>query len=137
MATSIEGRIFDVLAARLAAFASVPPIAWPDKEFTPPSNRKWLRVTQFRAGTEPVAIAGTTDSHVGFMQVDVFWPLNRGETEALDVAAAIRSHFRSSRKYYGTGVVVEITSARAGSTIRDADQTQIPITINWRAIAST
>lgn len=58
-------------------------VAYPNKSFTIPSNKRWFELNVLSDGPEPTAMmSGAPNRYNGFMQVDVCTPLNKGEEEA-------------------------------------------------------
>lgn len=136
MATYSETKVMEALFARLAALTFSPalPISWPNAAFTPPSDRKWLRVNEIPASATPFEMSGGTVDRIGLMQIDVFRPLNEGMKPGKEIAGKITDHFKpSSVPLYSEGVKVKITQASLGPAMIDGDTLQIPVTIRWRS----
>src|SRR5689334_13234896 len=112
MTTAVETIIAEALFARLAGVRFDPdlPIAWPNKEFRPPADRKCVRINDMPLPTQPFALAaGGTNEYSGLVQIDVFRPLGEGITEARKIAGAIAAAFEPRTKLYREGVTVKIT----------------------------
>lgn len=134
----VEAAITDALFGRLRALTISPahPIAWPNVAFTPPSSDKWLRVNQFPTVETRFAVADTGSVELrGFIQVDVFGPLNKGVTTQQAVAASVARHFRVPRRLFSGTTRIEITSARVDPGMTSDSRWMIPVTINYRAFA--
>lgn len=135
MADYSETKVMDALFARLAALTFSPalPVAWPNRAFTPPADRKWLQANEIPASTTPFTLYGDASDHVGLMQVDVFRPLNEGIGAAKEIAAAICAHFRPPLLLSSDGVKVKTTQATPGPILVDGDAIKLPVTIRYRA----
>jgi len=75
-------------------------IAWPNKDFTPPSKASWLRVAiqsgdaaQIEFGSPGAA----TQRHPGIVLIQVFTPANWGDKTALDIGDQVAALFRRQR----------------------------------------
>lgn len=137
MATYSDTKVWQALAARLATLTFSPalPTAWPNMPFTPPSDRKWLRVNEIPASTTPFALSGGTSEHIGLMQVDVFRPLGEGHVTAKETAGAIRAHFPVALRLFSEGVTVVVTRTEIGPVLKQDTEIMLPVTIRWRAFA--
>lgn len=136
MTTDVETLIAEALFARVAGLRFDPnlPIAWPNKEFSPPADRKWLRVNDLPLPTQPFALAvGGTNEYTGLVQIDVFRPLGEGIGEARKIAGAIAAAFEPRTKLYGQGLTVKITQASLGPIVTDQVAMMLPVTVRWRA----
>jgi hypothetical protein len=129
--------IMNALFARLAALTLSPvhPISWPNANFTPPTNGRFLRATLLPASKVrfPIAADGMVE-HIGIMQVDVFAPLNGGLSPVLATAQAVATHFKS-----GTFIMaaprVEITRAEVNAGLPMGERFMVPVSISYRSFA--
>jgi hypothetical protein len=83
-------------------------IAWPNRDFTPPSKASWLAVT-IRAGEAFQVEIGSpkvVQRHPGLVVVQVFTPANWGDKTALDLADQVAALFRRQRLSYTDGSVL-------------------------------
>jgi hypothetical protein len=74
---------------------TMPPIAWPNKPFTPVVGSPYLRATMMPA--EPLTIASFVQGenrYSGIMQVDVFVPDGDGTKRATTIADIVGNHFK-------------------------------------------
>jgi len=137
MAVYADTKVMNALFARLNALTWSPtmPVSWPNANFTPPADHRWIRVNEFTAGTQPFGIKGSTTDRTGLMQVDVFRPLGEGHATAKETAAKIAAHFPPGLRLASEGVSVKITKTEPGSVMRDPDAARImlPVSIFWRA----
>lgn len=135
MASYVETKILDALFARLAAltFSPVIPIAWPNSNFSPPTNHIWLRVSEIPASSTPFDVKGGTTDRIGLMQIDVFRPLGEGHVTAKETAGKVAAHFPVALRLYSEGVKVVITRSEIGPIIKEDVRIMLPVTVRWRA----
>lgn len=135
MALYSDTKVWQALATRLATLTFSPalPIAWPNTTFSPPGDRKWLRLNEIPASTTPFALSGGTNEHIGLMQVDVFRPLNEGHVPAKEVAGAVAAHFPPALRLFSEGVKVVVTRSELGPVLKQDTEIMLPVTIRWRA----
>jgi len=137
MADYSDTKVMNALFARLATLSFSPslPIAFPNKAFKPPGDRKWLRVNEIPASTTPFSLSGSTSEHIGLMQVDVFRPLNEGHAPAKETAGAIAAHFPPALRLFSEGVKVVITRSELGPVLKQDTEIMLPVTIRYRTFA--
>jgi hypothetical protein len=140
MATYSDTKVWAALSARLESLTFSPalPISWPngpnpDGGFTPPGDRKWLRVNEIPASTTHFALSGGTNEHIGLLQVDVFRPLNEGHVPAKETGGAIAAHFPVALRLFSEGVKVVVTRSELGPVLKQDTEIMLPVTIRWRA----
>ncbi|MFD2248938.1 hypothetical protein FHS82_001054 [Pseudochelatococcus lubricantis] len=95
-----ETAIAEALMGRLGAFTLAPagpdlPIAWPGRVYKPVEDKGYLRATILRATPRRLTAGISLVEHKGLFQIDMFWPINKGETEPLKVADKLAYHFRT------------------------------------------
>lgn len=77
------------------------PVAWPNRNFTPPQNNSWVRLSILQAEPSQIEI-GSRDCnqhrHPGFVMVSVFSPLNKGDAAALTLAEVAAGIFRDNKR---------------------------------------
>ncbi len=136
MVTAIETRIAEGLFARLATLVLEPalPIAYPNVDFTPPADNRWLRVTEIPAPAAAFAFAtGGTRDHAGVLQIDVLWPQGTGMAAPRQVADALVAHFTPGRVIYCDGAKIKITQAWIGQKLDDPPRISLPVSLRYRA----
>lgn len=136
MVTAIETRIAEGLFARLAELVLDPvlPIAYPNADFTPPVDNRWLKVTEIPAPALAFALAaGGTRDHVGVLQVDVLWPQGTGMAAPRQVADALIAHFKPGTVIYRDGAKIKITQAWIGQKLDDPPRMSLPVSLRYRA----
>ena len=135
MATYADTKVWRALSARLETltFSPVLPIAWPNSNLTPPTDRKWLRVNEIPASTSPFDLKGGTTDRVGLMQIDVFRPLNEGRAPIKETAGKVAAHFPVALRLYSEGVKVIITRSELGPVLQQDVEIMLPVTIRFRS----
>ena len=136
MAT-VASSIATALMARTASLVLSPvhPVAWPNVSFTPPANKKYLRVSHLPNTTDRLFV-GNADPHrhQGILQIMVCAPLNSGEAAARELAGLVASHFPPGLTLYSGGVRVKITKrSNIASALLTNTEMQIPVSIEYQA----
>jgi len=83
-------------------------IAWPNRDFTPPSKASWIAVT-IQAGDSAQIELGAdkvVHRHPGLVVIQVFSPANWGDKTALDLADQVAALFRRQRLSYTDGSIL-------------------------------
>jgi hypothetical protein len=131
MAT-IEANIQAALFARIASLGPAHPISWPNVSFTPPANKRYLRVWHLPNATDRLSISSDSKHrHQGILQVMICAPLNTGETQAREIAGLVADHFPPDLAL-GSGVRITKRPNIASALITDTE-IQIPVSIAYRA----
>lgn len=135
---TVESSIATALMARVASLVLSPvhPVAYPNMAFTPPANKKYLRVTHFPNTTDSDFVSNTsTDEHKGILQITVCAPLNSGETQAREIAGLVVEHFPKGMALYRDDVKVRITKRPdCAAKITTDTEIQIPVSIRYEAL---
>jgi len=139
MALSVEAAIMEALFKRvlsLAPYADPKRIAWPNEDFTPPSDHNFLRVVFVPNATERVLIdSDGPHRRYGLLQLSVQWAKNAGETKPRDIAGQVAAHFPADLQL-GTAPQVRITAApNVADLIVEAARIQIPVLVSWETWA--
>ena len=138
MAT-VESSIQTALFAKVATLVLSPvhPVYWPNIDFTPPANKKYLRVTHFPNTTDRLFLGDTDPQrHQGILQVTVCAPLNSGESAAREIAGLVASHFSTGMRLISGAVTVKITKrANIASALITDTEMQIPVSISYECFA--
>jgi hypothetical protein len=109
------------------------PIAYPEVEFDPPADGKYLAVSAFP--NRPAA-EGLTTGRVdqGLLQVTVVWPKDQGLIAPAGIAQAVIDHFPNGLALQSGSTRVKISGQPwAAAPITDTDRVSIPISIPWTA----
>lgn len=75
-------------------------IAWPNREFTPPTKASWIQVSIQSGDAAQIEFGspgGATHRHPGIVTVQVFTPANWGDKTCLDLADQVAALFRRQR----------------------------------------
>ena len=136
---SIEASIQAALFARAASLVLSPvhPVAWPNMSFTPPANKKYLRVSHLPNVTDRLFInSNGRHRHQGILQITVCAPLNSGESAAREIAGQVANHFPVDAHLSSGGIAVRITKRPniASAQITDTE-IQIPVSISYECFA--
>ena len=110
------------------------PTAYENKNFEPDNSNAWAAVSLV-PNQPSVATLGDsgTDSHDGFLQIDLNYPLDGGDGDALAKADEIRTHFKAGAKFSYGGQTVVISSCGRSRGREVQGMYQIILTINWYA----
>jgi hypothetical protein len=137
--TDANVRIAEALFERLKSLVldEPVPIAWPFKDFTPPSDGPWLRPTFLPAQPASTAVGeGADNRFVGFVQIDVFYPAGAGLKRPLVIADAVAAHFKRGLVLDAAGFLVSVDRPPfVMSTSRDGAQTMTPVRVYYTADA--
>jgi hypothetical protein len=96
MTTALERQ---VLAAPLIAYASANslPVAWPNITFTPPQPPEaWVRFTVVDVKGQQIEMGSANNTHrvYGSLILQVFWPADEGDGDALALGDALGELYR-------------------------------------------
>lgn len=134
---TIEASIQTALFTRMASLVLAPvhQVAWPNVSFTPPSPRRYLRVSYLPNTTDRL-YQGKKGSHrhQGIFQVLVCYPLNGGEAGAREIAGLVANHFPAGLTLYSGSAKVKITKrANISALVTTDTEIQIPVSIAYRS----
>jgi hypothetical protein len=134
---NITSAVLDALKTRLDELTIGLPIAAPNRNFTLPTDGRYLEVAFIPNGSVRTGV----NSHMpqlfsGLLQINVWWNRNRGIDEPSAVVDAIVNHFPVDLKLYKEGLKIRIIAAAdvAGLLIDEAGA-RIPVTISWETYA--
>ena len=132
---NVDAKIAQALFTHLDTAVFVPdlPVAWPNVRFTQPGDDKFLRARLLPNDTEGFSL-GSTRVFMGFLQVDVNWPLAVGIIEPKDMASQIQDRFAKGTRVEYQGVQVEINDPPfQGQELIDAERLIIVVSVPYRA----
>ena len=136
----IDANIIQAIATHLDGLTLTPalPIAWPDRDFKPPSIGGYLRLTVLPNRTEAVTIGRHgVDRHRGIAQVDVCWRQGKGSVDPFAVRDAIATHFKRGTWFdYGDTTVRIVEPPSPGPSLKDSAYTIYPLSVRYFADAS-
>ncbi len=109
------------------------PIAYPEIDFPPPADGKYLRVDLFKNAPFWEGLkSGRIDQ--GLLQVSVVWPRGQGIIKPAEAAALVMAHWAKLTTLSGSGVRVKVNKEPwDASPVSDDHETMIPVTIPWNA----
>lgn len=140
MAVTVEGAIQEALLARLATLVLNPvhPIAWPNNNFTKPTDNRFLEARFVPNATNRILISSGPHQRLGFLQINVRDGLNKGP-RITEIAGLVAEHFPADlRLHHATGVSVRISAAsEVGSMLVESNPpgVVVPILIPWECFA--
>lgn len=119
---------------KLATIASNLSTAFENVAFTPVEGTPYQRVRILPAQPENPTLGDGYYREVGFFEIILFYPLNKGRGAAQAKAEAIKSHFYRGLSMTEGGLVVKVMRTPIiGSAIQDDKNYVLPISINYFA----
>lgn len=116
------------LDQHLAAMTGLPPVAWPNVQFDPPSDTLYIAVMNMPADGTLYSMERFQNTP-GVYRINIYAPANKGPAQAENMADQIADHFRASSNL-GDGLFIEEINFSPG--ISDDAHYMLPISINWR-----
>lgn len=89
--------LITTLRDNLPAGYGIGDVNWPNVKFDTPENKKWLRVIMTNNETDNNAAGGGHKTTFGIFTVEVNYPKESGETDALQDAEYIKTIFENKR----------------------------------------
>ncbi|HEX5126490.1 MAG TPA: phage tail terminator-like protein [Rhodocyclaceae bacterium] len=114
-----QASIRNALENALAAVAPAIDLVHENQEYAPIADRPFLEVfIRFATPNNPTMGAGFYQE-LGFMQVNVMFPLKAGTAEAAAQAQVIRDAFKRGKSFTDSGITVQIdkTPEISGGTV--------------------
>ena len=131
----IEQDIETALFERVASLTLSPvlPVAWPNVNFTPPDDGKYLEVSHFPNGVSRYALGGgNASSRIGLLQLTVVTPLNQGPANATAIAGEVAAHFNDATVMFEGVAKVFVTKApELAPAIKSDVSWSVPVTISY------
>lgn len=81
------------LDKRLDSMSGGYPIAWENTPYSPTLETVYLRPTLLPANSAGFNVKGTTDSHQGIYQIDIYASKDKGKSEIYSAVSVISAHF--------------------------------------------
>lgn len=139
MPETVEGHIWQALLSQLQVMAAdiALPIAWPNKNFTAPADRKFLRVQHVPNSVTRTRI-GSAEPHqrLGILLIAVHWPKNTFGVPVVEMAGQVAQHWPADLVMRSGDIAVRITQApRVGDLMDEDAGVMIPVEIFWEAYA--
>lgn len=100
-------------------------------------NAPYIRATILPNTTEYATLGSCgSDKHTGILQLDLFYPNNKGVTAMIAKADTINDYFHSSREFPGTNLNVRIGITSIGPKLNEEGWIMQPISIDYYAYAN-
>lgn len=121
------------LEAALATVSPAIPLAWENAPFSPVADTPYAAVHLLTAEPANIEI-GPGYTERGILQVNLWYPKDKGPKDALAYAALLRAKFPFGASFSSGGVTVNIiaTPEVAPARIED-DRYMVPVKIRWHA----
>lgn len=137
--TLIELALFDHMEKLPFGASPKLPFAWPNIDFTPPDDSKYIEVIHLPNVPTDYALSNdTVGIHQGFLQANVRWVPNVGTIEPNHIAGLIAEHFRKGTRVITSEFNIRIYShptiaalVRANSR-ENNPQPFVPVSIPYR-----
>lgn len=110
------------------------PVAWPNREFTPPASSPYLRV-RIVVNDRTAATLGPEgeDRSTGFLEIGVAGLLNYGWRANVDIIDILRAYFQCGVEARYKGNSVRITSTSTSPEIREEGRSWVMVTVYWES----
>ena len=127
---NIEAALF----ARVKDTVTMLPVAWPNVEFNPPEDHKYVSVIHFRNQNERLYLRGNEQRRQGLLQLSVVYPIGEGSPPSLALAGAVAAGFSQDLILRSEGVKVQITKEPdAMSAIKTDVSWIVPVSVYYEA----
>lgn len=106
--------------------------AYPNREYIPSNGTEWARVSFLPAPVE-VATLGSygEDNHSGLLQIDLFFPLYKGDGDAWELADDMSEHFKAGTDFTYNSVTVSIINSSAQVGPEENGMYRLILTVSW------
>lgn len=134
---AVEASILDAFMTRINGLSLGLPIAWPNVDFDPPADGKYIAVSFIPNGANRVAIStDTPHRRIGLVQLSVYWPKGAGAVAPMEKADEVAAAFPADLRLTADGARVRVTKdADLSGPLVEDHALQIPVTVNWEAFA--
>lgn len=115
------------------------PTAYENKDLKPDNTQPWASVLVVPNQPEVVTLSDHgQDEHTGFMQINLNYPLNKGDGAILQKADAIRAFFKAGKAFHHSNqqVVIRNCGRSQGRTVDGLYQIILTITYYARTARS-
>lgn len=138
--TGTEAAIYEALVWFVSQIVIDPVLkrSEPNVAFTPVVKTPYLSVSVMPNTAELDGLPFDSDvTHMGLLQVSVFWPANTGLVKPMQVASQIVAAFPPGLWIERNGITVRFDQQpRVAGSIQESDWVSIPVTMRWRACAA-
>ncbi len=122
------------LEAQLNGMSPALPTAWENFAFTPPAPSSPYQKVDLLFATPDNPEMGTGYRELGYMQVTLRYPLQKGPAEAAARAILLRTTFPKNLSLTSGSIVVTISKTPAiGSGAKDGDRWAVPVKIPFHS----
>ena len=110
------------------------PTVYENKKAEFDRSRPWAAVTLVPNQPDPVTMGDHgSDEHTGFLQIDLYYPLDESDIPVVKKADEIRKHFNTGAICKYDNTAVRVTSCgRSVGKVEDTNY-RLVLTIMWRA----
>jgi hypothetical protein len=116
-------------------WAATTPIAWPGRDYTPPSNgASWVRLSITESDTNQIEIGAPCPQHreAGLIIVQVFTETNKGDGPAITLADQVATIFRRQQVTYTDGrAIFRSPQVRVIGPSAEAEWFQVNVSIPY------
>lgn len=108
--------------------------AYDNVAFEPSANTPWSRVTVIPSQPEVTSLGGSGyDEHNGYLQIDLFYPLNEGSGAVHAKSDAICALFKAGARFSYNGENVVIRSSGRNNGRNDGGWFKVTVTVFYLA----
>lgn len=117
------------LMTRLTTMSSLPPVAWPNIEYSPNATTLYLEPNVLPADTAQASLGATgKDLTNGIFQIDVVIPAGTGRSAIPDIVA---DHFARGTTLSYNGTNVKVRTVSISPSRLEGSWFRMPVTINY------
>ena len=133
--TEIQAALFDRVADLV--LSPVLPVSWPNANFRPPADGLYMAVKLFPNGTSRYSQRGSdAQQYIGILQITVVTPLNKGPSNATQIAGEVAEHFNTGLIMRSGDVKVIVTKAPEIATAITTDSSyDVPLSVEYECNA--
>lgn len=122
------------LIAAVESVDSVTPLGHPNKELKTIPEGLYLQLNNMRALSEPVTLGDEgEDQHLGYLQIDINYPKDKGTKDVLEKADEFSSFFTSGKSLLYNQQEVKVLSCSLGAGRYVGGYYRISLTVNYYA----
>lgn len=129
---SVLQNISGALDGHLNTMVDLPPVAWPNSDYSPSEGIIFLSVDLLTASTSNIDLS-YLENHAGVYQVTVVAPAEQYKAESQALADKVADHFLSTRQLTYNGLTLKVDTASFSTGFIDGAWYQIPVSIAYRA----
>lgn len=119
------------LASRLNTMTGLPPVAWPNIEYSRTKGTLYLHPVLIPNSTEQASLSDSgKDFAMGIYQIGVMIPAGKGRSTIPD---QIADHFKRGTFCVYNGISVRVRSVSVAPALQDGDWYMVPVSISYFA----